>query len=132
MEEQEEDAPIRVEPLIKSAPRARQIYFCDLPKNARKPEFWKRRPVLIISRTSTLYGHFTALPMTTVKQNENKWAYKINSPLEDQEAWVICNHIISLSCSRLHPNNNSIPKLDSETFDTVMKLAIEGLATPLA
>ncbi len=118
----ETDKPPRVTPRINFAPRTRQIYWCDFPKDAQLPEFWKRRPVLIISRTSFLSGHFSALPITTVEQVKNKWAYEIISPFGAKPSWVICNHILTMACSRLHPHENAIPRLKEPDFRAVIEL----------
>lgn len=126
----ETEKPPRVQPRIKSAPRTRQIYWCDLPRDAQLPEFWKRRPVLIISRTSFLSGHFSALPITTVEQSENKWAYEIISPFGAIPSWVICNHILTMACSRLHAQENAIPRLEKSDFRAVIDLMLETLPLP--
>lgn len=74
--------PPRVPPRIRSAPCVRQVYWCDFPDDAQLPEFWKRRPVLIFSKRSTLYGRVTVLPFTTKSQPDNPQAVPVISPLD--------------------------------------------------
>ncbi|WP_406604466.1 hypothetical protein [Bartonella gliris] len=49
--------PPRLKPRLKAAPRIRQILWCDFPEDAQLPEFWKQRPILVISKTSKLNGY---------------------------------------------------------------------------
>ena len=60
--------PPKVPPSLKSAPKIRQIHWCVFPDDAQNPEFWKRRPVIILSKTSTLYGSVTVIPCSTQTQ----------------------------------------------------------------
>lgn len=48
--------PPRVPPRLKSAPKIRQVYWCDYWQDAQLPEMWKRRPVVIVSYRHTLFG----------------------------------------------------------------------------
>jgi len=41
--------PPWVVPRIKAAPKIRQIYWCEYWQDARLPEMWKTRPVIVIS-----------------------------------------------------------------------------------
>ena len=83
--------PPRVPPRIMSALRIREIYWCDLPLDAQLPEFWKRRPVLVLSKNSRLHGSATVLPFTTSLQRDNPMAYQMISPIDGQTTWVICD-----------------------------------------
>lgn len=38
------DLPPRVPPKVKAAPKPRQVYWCDLPKDAQLPEFLEAPP----------------------------------------------------------------------------------------
>jgi len=48
--------PLWVPPRIKAAPKIRQIYWCDYWKDARLPEMWKTRPIIVVSYKNTLTG----------------------------------------------------------------------------
>jgi mRNA interferase MazF len=57
-----QEAPPKVSPQLVSAPKIRQLLWCDFPKDAHLPEFWKRRPVIIISYRNKLHGAVTIIP----------------------------------------------------------------------
>ncbi len=97
----EDRLPPRVPPRIRQAPRIRQIHWCDSPVDAQLPEFRKHRPVLILSRTSTLHGNVTVLPITTKPQPGNRMAQPIGIP-DMQRSWVICDCLTTVAVSRLH------------------------------
>src|SRR3546814_13095878 len=62
------DSPPKVEPRVTAAPSIRQLYWCDFPQDAQLPEFWKRRPVIIVSFKNTLHGAVTVVPCSTAAQ----------------------------------------------------------------
>lgn len=116
---------IRMNPHIRSAPRIRQIYWCDFPRDVVLPEFGKRRPALVISRRARLYGNVTLLPISTKSQPGNRAAYSVESPLGGGgRAWVICDYVTTLSVSRLHPPRGGIPRLPQEDFDRIISLVL--------
>lgn len=51
--------PPKIQPRLKHAPKIRQLLWCDFPADAHLPEFWKTRPVLVISKRTTLKGAIT-------------------------------------------------------------------------
>jgi mRNA interferase MazF len=84
---------------IKAAPDIRNIYWCGLWTDAVKPEFWKRRPVIVVSYKNTLYGPCLVVPLTTLAQPGNKWTHKLTRNYVDPtvDAWVVCNHLLTVS-----------------------------------
>jgi mRNA interferase MazF len=74
--------PPRVTPKVIGAPRIRQVYWCRLPADAELPEFWKLRPVIIVSYRNILHGAVTVIPTTTVEQPSNRWAYKLTTSID--------------------------------------------------
>lgn len=58
--------------------KVRQLLWCDFPQDAQLPEFWKRRPVVILSHKNTLHGAVTVIPCSTQAQPGNKWAFPLN------------------------------------------------------
>lgn len=126
----EETPPPRLRPRIKSAPRIRQVYWCDLPEDAQLPEFWKRRPVLILSKTVKLHGSVTVLPFTTKSQPDNPMAYPMASPLDGQRVWVICDYLTTVAVSRLHMPGRAVPRIGQEDFNRIVGLALQGLPRP--
>lgn len=126
----DETPPPRIRPRIKSAPRIRQVYWCDLPEDAQLPEFWKRRPVLILSKTVKLHGNVTVLPFTTKSQPDNPMAYPMASPLDRQRVWVICDYLTTVAVSRLHMPDRVVPRIGQGDFNRIVALALQGLPRP--
>ena len=122
--------PPRLRPRIKSAPRIRQVYWCDLPEDAQLPVFWKRRPVLILSKMVKLHGSVTVLPFTTKSQPDNPMAYPMASPLDGQRVWVICDYLTTVAVSRLHMPGRAVPRIGQEDFNRIVALALQGLPRP--
>jgi len=123
----ENGGPVRVEPRVRSAPRIRQVYWCDFPEDAIHPEFWKRRPVPVMSRKARLYGNVTVLPITTKSQPDNPAAYGMVSPLGGGCAWVICDCITTLSVGRPIQPGSHIPRAGQEDFDGIVALVMKHL-----
>ena len=126
----DERTPPRVFPRIRSAPRIRQVYWCDFPADAQLPEFWKRRPVLILSKASRLHGSVTVLPFTTKSQPDNPMAYPMVSPLDGRRTWVICNYLTTIAVSRLHLPGHAVPQVERDDFGRIVDLVWEALPHP--
>lgn len=131
---EEIDAPPRIAPRIRSAPKIRQIYWCDFPEDAILPEMWKRRPVLILSRTHKLNGHCSVLPTSTGAQSgpSARWAHELTIRLSGMyPSWVICNHIYTVSTARLHrPGGSAIPRVPKAEFDAILEKVYRWLPVP--
>ncbi|WP_308918347.1 type II toxin-antitoxin system PemK/MazF family toxin [Jannaschia sp. LMIT008] len=124
----EDKRPPRVEPKVKAAPRIRQVYWCKLPDDAQLPEFWKTRPVVVMSKKTTLRGKVTVLPMTTKAQPDNPYAHPMDSPLElGKSSWVICDHFMTVAVSRLVPHRQNIPRISQEDLEEIKRLALLSL-----
>ncbi len=67
------------------------------------PEFWKRCPVVIVTRHATLRGVVTIVPMTSRKQRDLQASILIRSPIDGSDAWAICNHVTAVAVGRLLP-----------------------------
>ncbi len=125
----EASQPPRVPPKIRQAPRIRQIYWCDFPMDAQLPEFWKRRPVLILSRRAKLHGNVTVLPLTTKSQPDNRMAYPIDIP-NMQLSWVICDYLATVAVSRLHLTGRVALRVGQDDFNKIVALVLKGLPRP--
>jgi mRNA interferase MazF len=119
--------PPKIDPRILAAPAIRQLYWCDLWKEAQLPEFHKTRPVLIVSYKNTLHGHCTILPLTTTSQPNNYWTLPIQHSLSPLESWVVCNHPITIATSRLCPPREKIPRISEEEFAQILSKLLEWL-----
>ena len=106
------------------------VYLCDLPAPdpRHKGEFNKKndaenRPVLVISKHSN-DGVATVLPMTTQPQN-CKYSVKIASPLDKEKAnkisWVVCNHPLTVTLTRLSNPKRGYTKILEEDFQRIME-----------
>ncbi|HEY8138721.1 MAG TPA: type II toxin-antitoxin system PemK/MazF family toxin [Methylocystis sp.] len=127
MSHYDHEPPPRVKPKVIGAPRIRQLYWCRLPTDAELPEFWKRRPVIIISYDNTLHGAVTVVPTTSIAQPENKWACKLNISLDSRrESWAICDKPMTVAVSRLEPARH-IPRLSLSDFEMVVALLMKWL-----
>ena len=129
----EEQKPPRIAPRVKAAPKPRQVYWCDLPEDARLPEFWKRRPVLILSAKAKLHGCVTVVPLSSKAQPDNPHAHAFQSVLAGETlSWAICDHILTLSVSRLIPPSRQIPRIDEGDFQDILRLVHGMIPQPRA
>jgi mRNA interferase MazF len=124
------DKPPKIKPRIKSAPKVRQFYWCDFPQDAQLPEFWKRRPVIVISYKNTLHGAVTVVPCSTQAQEGNQWAYPLRVTIDGKAAWAICDKPTTVAVSRLLPDKDGINRMPDEEFNQMLRLVLEWLPTP--
>ena len=124
--------PIRIQPRLKSAPKVRQLYWCDFPKDAQLPEFWKRRPVVVISYKNTLYGAVTIIPCTTSPPKDDdpyskKWAFPLHTTIDNKKGWAICDKPTTVAVSRLLPNRTGTKRMPNDEFNNLLSLVLEWL-----
>ena len=119
-------------PRIKTAPRIRQVYWCDYPapEHTEPPEFSKCRPVVVLSRSATLYGVVTVVPMTTKPQRDDKFSVQLVSPLGDRKAWVVCNHVHTVSTRRLSSPAGVVPRIPDDVFQAILRKVWRHLPLP--
>lgn len=122
-----EEKPPRLEPRIKAAPKIRQLYWCDFPKDAQLPEFWKTRAVLVMSFRNTLHGTITVLPCSGQDQPNNKWAYKLKTTIDGKPSWAICDKPVSFAVSRLSPGKGGIVRVPEPEFNEALALMLKWL-----
>ena len=130
MSAQEQAPPPKVAPRIIGAPKIRQLFWCDFPQDAQLPEFWKRRPVIILSYRNTLHGAVTVIPCSTQAQPGNKWAFPLQTTIDGRAAWAICDKVTSLAVSRLLPDKGGITRMPEEEFDDMLRLVLGWLPVP--
>jgi mRNA interferase MazF len=123
----ETDKPPRKDPRIKAAPKIRQLYWCDFPKDAQLPEFWKTRAVLIMSFRNSLHGAVTVLPCSGQDQGDNKWAYKLPVTIDGAPSWAICDKPTSIAVSRLSTHRTGIVRLSEAEFNPVLDMMLTWL-----
>ena len=113
------EKPPWVKPQIVAAPKIRQIYWCDFWKDARLPEMWKNRPVVVVSYKNTLHGPCLIVPFSTEPQDDNVWA--VRSVVEGIDCWAVCNQISTVSPSRFSTFKGKIPLLSETGFNQVLE-----------
>jgi mRNA interferase MazF len=123
----QQNTPPKVAPRLKAAPKIRNLYWCDFPEDAQLPEFWKRRPVIIISRKRALHGAVTVIPCSTDPQDDNEWAVKIQTSIDRRESWAICDKPYTVAVSRLLPHSGAVPRLPQDEFALVLSKLLEWL-----
>ncbi|MBK9584349.1 MAG: type II toxin-antitoxin system PemK/MazF family toxin [Alphaproteobacteria bacterium] len=122
--------PPRVKPRLKSAPKIRQLYWCDFPSDAQLPEFWKRRPVVIISPNNTLHSAAIVIPCSTQTQPDNKWAFPLRTTIDGRAAWAICDKITTVAVSRLVQDHKGIKRMPEDEFNDMLLLVLDCLPKP--
>jgi mRNA interferase MazF len=123
----EEEKPPRVKPRLTAAPSIRQFYWCDFPKDAQLPEFWKTRPVLIVSFKNTLSGAVTVIPCSSQNQDGNPWALRLKTAIDEERSWAICDKPNTFAVSRLSPDKGGIRRLSEAEFNPILALMFKWL-----
>jgi len=124
------DKPPRVKPKLVAAPKIRGIYWCEFWKDVMLPEMWKKRPVLVVSYKNTLSGPCSVLAISTDPQDgmSAKWAHKLPIQVEQgRDSWVVCNHIYTVSPSRLEQVGGGVVRLNEEEFNAILEKLLEWL-----
>ena len=127
MTKDDRQKPPKIAPKLKSAPNIRNLYWCDFPKDAQLPEFWKKRPVIILSYKITLHGAVTIIPCSTQEQKGNRWAQPLKTTIDDRDTWAICDKITTVAVSRLTPDKNGIKRLPENEFNGILKIIFDWL-----
>jgi mRNA interferase MazF len=121
--------PPKVAPRLVAAPKIRQLLWCDFPQDAQLPEFWKRRPVIVLSYRNTLHGAVTVIPCSTQAQPGNAWAFPLRTTIDGRAAWAICDKPSTVAVSRLLPDRSGIARMPEDEFHELLKLVLEWLPT---
>lgn len=125
------DSPPRVAPRLKAVPAIRQLYWCDFPADAHLPEFWKTRPVVVVSFKNSLRGAVTAIPCSSQEQTGNPWAFPLRTTIDGKgPSWAICDKIASVAVSRLTPDKSGIRRLPEVEFHEMLTLLFRWLPRP--
>ncbi len=122
-----QEAPPGVAPRLKGAPKIRQLFWCDFPQDAQLPEFWKRRPVIVISYRNTLHGAVTVIPCSTQAQPSNQWAFPLQTTIDGRAAFAICDKMTTVAVSRLVPDKEGIVRMPEAEFNDMLGLVLSWL-----
>ncbi|MCY3876521.1 MAG: type II toxin-antitoxin system PemK/MazF family toxin [Rhodobacteraceae bacterium] len=125
------ERPPRRRVRLQSAPRKGEVYWCDYPppECLHLPEFWKRRPVVIVSRYATLRGVATVVPITSRVQLNLQFSVLLRSPIDGRDAWAICNHVTTVAVSRLLPSHGR-PSVSEQEYREILQKVTDSLAEP--
>lgn len=125
------ERPPRRQVRLQSAPRKGEVYWCDYPppECLHLPEFWKRRPVVIVSRHATLSGVAIVVPMTSRAQPNLRISVLLRSPIDGRDAWAICNHVTTVAVSRLLPARGR-PSVSGQEYREILQKVADSLAEP--
>jgi mRNA interferase MazF len=120
--------PPKIAPRLKLGPKVRDMYWCDFPKDAQLPEFWKRRPVIVIATDRSLHGALTVVPCSSQDQGGNRWAYKLTTTIDHSaDSWAICDKPATVAVSRLSVDKSGRIRLPQDEFTEVMKVLYQWL-----
>jgi mRNA interferase MazF len=123
-----EAPPPRVSPRLKAAPKIRQLFWCDFPKDAQLPELWKCRAVLIVSYKNSLHSSVSVLPCSSADQTGNPWACKQATTIDGREdSWVLCDKITTVAVSRLSADRRGIIRVPEDEFNQALALLLEWI-----
>ncbi len=123
--------PPRIAPRLKQAPKVRDMLWCDFPQDAQLPEFWKRRPVIVVASDRTLAGAVTVIPCSSQDQAGNRWAYSLASPIDGVEpSWAVCDKPTTVAVSRLSLEGGVRHRLPEPEFAGVLDLMWKWLPVP--
>jgi len=120
------DKPPRVDPRLDRAPKTRELYWCDFPKDGQLPEFWKCRPVVIISRIRSLTGAVTVVPCSSQPQ-DGPWAFKLSTTIDGGASWAICDKPTTVAVSRLSASKRGIRRVPFEEFQGLLAKVLDWL-----
>lgn len=126
----EQEPPPKIAPRLKSIPKIRELFWCDFPQDAQLPEFWKRRPVVILSYRATLSGAVTVIPCSTAAQPANPWAFPLQTTIDGRAAFAICDKPTTVAVSRLSPDKGGIRRMTEAEFDEMLALVLAWLPKP--
>jgi mRNA interferase MazF len=124
---QVEVKPPRIDPRLKAAPAIRQLFWCDFPEDAQLPEFWKCRPVVILSYKNMLHGAVTVVPCSSQPQDGNPWAFPLRTTIDGNPSWAICDKPTTVAVSRLSPHKLVVPRLPAAEFHEMLALVLKWL-----
>jgi mRNA interferase MazF len=121
------EKPPRVQPRLKQGPKVRDLYWCDFPQDAQLPEFWKRRPVLVLATDRSLSGALTVIPCSSQPQIGNKWAFRLSQTIDDNPSWAICDKITTVAVSRLSLHRGFKRRVSQQEFSAVLAIVLKWL-----
>jgi len=133
IEETGDSSPFGGKIVLNSAPKLGEVYWCSFHHDALKPEFHKRRPVMVASYRNHLSGPILVIPFSTLPQDGNPWAIRAGQivPSDQRTSWAVCNHLYTVSCERLTPDRGRVPRIKGQLRAEILALARQWIADPV-
>jgi mRNA interferase MazF len=88
------------------------------------PELWKRRPVIILSKTAILHGAVTVIPCSTQAGQDPRFAFPLRTTIDGRAAWAICDKPTTFAVSRLLPAQGAVPRMPADEFHEMLKIIL--------
>lgn len=69
----------------------------------------------------------TIVPCSTVPQDDNRWAFRLRTTIDDRDGWAICDKLYTVAVSRLIPHKSTIKRIGQDEFDSMMDVILAWL-----
>ncbi len=120
--------PPRIRPRLSQAPKVRDLYWCDFPRDAHLPEFRKRRPVIVVASDRALSGAVMVIPCSSQDQAGNRWAVRLTTMIDGVgPSWAVCDKPTTVAVSRLTLDTSGRRRLPCAEFTAVLALLLRRL-----
>lgn len=113
---------------INAAPKVGSMYWCTLPPedSVHIPEFWKKRPVVVISRNNQLRGKVVVLPITTDEDNDVyggsiELSQSSRDKINGRRSWVVFDHPMTVATSRLDFIDKRPPRIEHAELAVILE-----------
>jgi len=121
---EDNEKPPKKQPQLKSAPKIREFFWCDFPRDAQLPELWKRRPVIILSKNAILSGAVTVIPCSTQAEQDPRFAFPLRTTIDGRAAWAICDKPTTFAVSRLLPAQGTVHRMPVDEFHEMLRIVL--------
>ncbi len=126
---------------ILSAPRPRQYYWVDFPRDAYAPEFVGEHPGVVVRGGTALHSTCIVVPVTSKPQAEARYVHKLSEnpnpagKRDGIEAFAVCDHLYTVNVCRLRPilslkGGPIYPRVLEEDFEAIKGLVTKALFPP--
>lgn len=113
---------------IRQRARFGQVFWCDFPADAPPEEFHAEHPAVVVKSANDLKDTCIVVPMTSLPNAVSPVIHKLrrnyNPARPDLDAWAVCNHLYTVSQSRLRPFQHKgqqvTPKMQDDDLDDVL------------
>lgn len=83
-------------------------------------------------RENSLHGPCLVLPTSTDPQEGRsaEWAHELSLSADGRRSWVICNHLYTVSPSRLSQVKGKVPRVPEDEFGVMLSKVFAWLPKP--